>query len=706
MALGPQKFPLRITNIHHHVHLRFHLPQISMQPALVAMHKPHTKHTRTRTGCLNCRRKKRKCDERRPVCGTCRRREESCVWGVQLKFLTENAKGISDEHPSMRKLRAKRQNSCFEILDVTEDVIRDYDSASPPLMDDDFNYGGDDDGVVGVSCHGDRGSTGYTHTRKADGTSLMDEDAIISPSSVEHTLLGGYSEWVDTSSPSSLRQTESAVANLIYLSQGGSRTDPRCDEQSNIASSSFGLWPLDISEYSDLQLDDDGIFLPGTAYHELHSTLRSHLIQEVRSNDPTRPPSPLPTLEELDVISEEVDDIVDDLSTAEQTVISRDQILSREEEVLLWRNWFDEIAPWLDKFDNDQHFKHVIPTMAPSNSFLQYSVLALSARQIELKETTLPHDRSLLLYQQAIHLLLPHLPSRTTAVIASCVILCVLEMVSCSPKAWRRHLDGCACLLSAVGISGFSSGVEGALFWCFARMDVCGGLISSVKTLIPISQWAPGSGVDADVELFKTKMTDFHNWANFAVYLVALVLDFLETTALDAGGRLELWMKLWGYIAEWHDLRPAALHSIVTLPSSEKSPFPTVLFSNPAAISGNQLYHTASLLMLQNRPAGLRLSSLGTSSSSVAIGAAARCSTKARSILWHARQVCGISISNDHHGAWTNALQPIWIAGRCMSHPAEHKAILELLDKIERESGWSTRWRADDLREFWGDLGE
>ncbi|VUC26073.1 unnamed protein product [Clonostachys rosea] len=678
-----------------------------MQPALIDAPKPPPKHTRTRTGCLNCRRKKRKCDERRPACGTCRRRQEKCTWGVQLKFLAENAKGISDEHPSMLKLKSKRQNDCFEILDVTEDVIRDYDSGSPPLMNDEFT-GGDDDHIVGVGCYGDRdtGSTYASRSRRTDGTSLMDDDSNFSSSFVENTLLAGCSEWVDGSSPSSLRQTESAVANLIYLSQGGSRTDVRCDEQSTFASPSFGLWPLDMGEYSDLQLDEDGIFLPGTAYHELHSTLRSHLIQEVKSNDPTRPPSPLATLGELDTIGEEVDDIAHDPSTAEHTLISRSQIINREEEVLLWRNWVGEIAPWLDKFDNDQHFKHIIPTMAPSNSFLRYSVLALSARQLELKEKTLPHDRSLLLYQQAIHLLLPHLPSRTTAVIASCVILCVLEMGSCSPKAWRRHLDGCACLLSAVGISGLSSGVEGALFWCFARMDVCGGLISSVKTLIPISQWAPGSGVDADVEMFKTKRNDFHSWANFAVYLVALVLDFLGTTVLDAQGKVELWVKLWGYIAEWYDLRPAALHSIVTLPSSEKSPFPTVLFSNPAAISGNQLYHTASLLMLQNRPPGLRLSSLGTVLTSDPIGPAERCSTKARSILWHARQVCGISISNDHHGAWTNALQPIWIAGRCMSHPAEHKAILELLDKIERESGWSTRWRADDLREFWGDLGE
>jgi len=35
---------------------------------------------------------------------------------------------------------------------------------------------------------------------------------------------------------------------------------------------------------------------------------------------------------------------------------------------------------------------------------------------------------------------------------------------------WRRHLDGCACLIQSLGINGFSGGMEQALFWCFARM--------------------------------------------------------------------------------------------------------------------------------------------------------------------------------------------------------------------------------------------
>lgn len=34
-----------------------------------------------------------------------------------------------------------------------------------------------------------------------------------------------------------------------------------------------------------------------------------------------------------------------------------------------------------------------------------------------------------------------------------------------------------------------------------------------------------------------------------------------------------------------------------------------------------------------------------------------------------------------------------------MSHPSEHRAILQIYETIEREMGWATKWRADDLEE-------
>ena len=121
-------------------------------------------------------------------------------------------------------------------------------------------------------------------------------------------------------------------------------------------------------------------------------------------------------------------------------------------------------------FDEQQHFKTKVPLLAQSSLPLIYAMLAISARQIErAKKLQGDHD-SLQLYQESIRSLTPQLLTRDPNVMATCVILCVLEMMSASPSNWRRHLDGCAALLSSHSINGFSGGLLQAVFWCYARM--------------------------------------------------------------------------------------------------------------------------------------------------------------------------------------------------------------------------------------------
>ncbi|RBQ96796.1 hypothetical protein VDGD_00765 [Verticillium dahliae] len=682
-------------------------------PLSISIPRSKPKKKRTRTGCLNCRRKKRKCDEAHPACGGCARRREVCRWGLKVTFRDENAQTICRDHPSMKA--PKRRPKGFEILDVTDEVIREYHN---PI---DFEVDSEEGESPRCQAVPSPVRRRYEEPRGNRQLCLPMESANLR--NQEPTDLADFG---DSPSAASHIITDSAVANLLLFSQGGANAshDLASSLSQHTQFDSLERLPVNPIVHESPSLEhvfefgeqlfspegsyDDGIFLPGSAYHELHSTLRNHLIQEVRSNVPTRPGTPTQGVEN---VYKEHSVRSGTSSTNDEVLIQNDLAsdhepprLSKQEEIVLWKNWFEEISPWLDKFDNQCNFQNVLPTIARDHDHLRYSMLALSARQLELKDSNRATDRSLALYQEAIHLLLPQLSTRTTPVIASCVVLCVLEMCSCSPKAWRRHLDGCASLMEAVQMTGFSGGLEQALFWCFARMDVCGGLISSVKTLIPASRWtgsprSASSSLDADVALFRSTTT-FDMWANYSVYLVAQVLDLLAPLAAanpgglffdgprsDAGYRTS-WARLWRHVEAWHALRPPAMHHVLATPSTPSDPFPTVLYSNAAAVSGNQLHHTAALLMLQNRPPGLRLA------------------PRPRSALWHARRICGISMTNHHHGAWTNSIQPLWIAGRCMSHPAEHAAILELLGRIERESGWGTKWRADDLKDFWGDLGE
>ena len=338
--------------------------------------------------------------------------------------------------------------------------------------------------------------------------------------------------------------------------------------------------------------------------------------------------------------------------------------------------------------------------MAKSHPHLKYSIMAVSARQMERRGVWNYHSpNSLALYQHAIHLLLPQLTTRSTPVIASCVILCVLEMLSCSPKAWQRHLDGCATLLQAVGIHGFSGGLEQSIFWCFSRMDVCGGIISSARTLIPVSAYTPHTDLRGAIQLFRSTK-DFGTYANQACFLLAHAVDLLASIGSDMTGTLfsystsaaardftERWKDLWVIIDEWYQFRPDEMHPVFTSHAADAA-FPTILFSSAAGISGNQMYHTAAVLMLQHKPPAVDVTS------------------KPRSILWHSRRIVGISRSNGHHGCWTNSLQPLWIAGKVFQSPEEHRIIVDILEKIERESGWATKWRIDDLREWWATVEE
>lgn len=93
---------------------------------------------RTRSGCLNCRKKRRKCDEGKPTCLRCRKRGETCQWGMRVTFREANTQMLVHGCPRQSKNRTQKT---FQIMDVTSEVIRDYHQSSPtdtaqhPLLD-------------------------------------------------------------------------------------------------------------------------------------------------------------------------------------------------------------------------------------------------------------------------------------------------------------------------------------------------------------------------------------------------------------------------------------------------------------------------------------------------------------------------------------------------------------------------------------------
>jgi hypothetical protein len=462
------------------------------------------------------------------------------------------------------------------------------------------------------------------------------------------------------------------------------------------------LWQSPMADSPDTTMS-----YPNAAYKNLHNMLYNHMVETARNTASTRQGSPdlfshesttksndAPQMSSHDWPKKQVHE------PGSKSILSNFTKISESRKIELWRNYLDEVAIWLDMFDSERHFQLQIPQLAKSAEHLQCSVLALSARQMERKDPDRPYIESLGLYQEAIRLIIQELHTMDTAVIASCVLLCVLEMMSSSPRAWGRHLDGCAMLLEAAGVNGVVGGVRQSIFWCFARMDVWGGFLGDTLTKIPTNRWFVPSKPMVDAISHLKEGSGCDSYANYSVFLCASVVNVISNRADSSVSEYGAepaskstfsarWKALFDLLEDWYKRRPRDMQPIISFSSAlgeQQHPFPSVLYSNSPAINGNQLYHAATILMLQEKPKDVYLPK------------------NAKSILWHARQICGIAASNYGHGPWINALQPLWIAGKLMSHVTEHKAILDILASIERETGWATAWRAQDLKDYWGDV--
>ncbi|KAI6088172.1 hypothetical protein F4821DRAFT_258342 [Hypoxylon rubiginosum] len=159
------------------------------------------------------------------------------------------------------------------------------------------------------------------------------------------------------------------------------------------------------------------------------------------------------------------------------------------------QNWVIECAPFLDKFDEDRHFGIQVPLLAQNSPALLYATLAFSARQMERKAYPQQQksDDSLQLYQESIRLLASSLPTKDPDMLVTACILAVLELMSNNSPNWRRHIERCAGLFDLFGVNGFSGGLLQAVFWCYARMELCGAIISrgAESTVLPLEKWVP-----------------------------------------------------------------------------------------------------------------------------------------------------------------------------------------------------------------------
>ncbi|KAK1854127.1 alkaline phosphatase family protein [Colletotrichum chrysophilum] len=381
--------------------------------------------------------------------------------------------------------------------------------------------------------------------------------------------------------------------------------------------------------------------------------------------------------------------------------------VSKTEQAHLMTAYLRETGTWCETTDSEKHFTvKSIHSMMESRAFVA-AAQALSSRQVDTLRGR-QRQTALELYQYTIRLLIYQDPSEAdTSILATCTLLCVYEMMASSVSEWRRHLNGCAGLLKSRNWKGCSKGIIKSCFWAFARIDIWAAFIIGQTTLLSTTCWVENDSIPA-VSAAAAVSGDIDDYCNLAILIFAKIINLIAhnppSPRISAAHRVTMTEDLWKDLSIWWKFRPRDVCPLLREePRGSGNPFPTVVFTTSAA---------SSILLLET---GL------VSSSST--------EKELSDPIWHARELGGLSISNDSHANWVNHLQPLFIAGRALAktsrwggplletQPAdtyddcfgngeeyalEKLALLKQLARIEKETGWKTSDRSAELRRLWG----
>lgn len=221
---------------------------------------------------------------------------------------------------------------------------------------DSTSYRADDEPHMQMDMSPDS-HTSFPHSSHSHHSGYSERNAVATQSAPQHNLV--------TNPPSvgSGTHTEDAAAELLALRYLPNQTS-QCQSTPAMFGSNFEMRaPPNMDVLCDLREpplrdqnifnDQDGIFLPGSAYRELHSTLRDHLIYTARSNAPTRNGTPEPQQPDMGFFERgppkfSGGGVVDRTGSDPESVrSSKPPEITPQREYVLWKTWIDEIAPWV-----------------------------------------------------------------------------------------------------------------------------------------------------------------------------------------------------------------------------------------------------------------------------------------------------------------------------------------------------------------------
>ncbi|CAL3971463.1 unnamed protein product [Diplocarpon coronariae] len=373
------------------------------------------------------------------------------------------------------------------------------------------------------------------------------------------------------------------------------------------------------------------------------------------------------------------------------------KVLTSPEEVLFMQVFVEEVGLWMDSLDSEKHFSRILPFHALTEPMLLNAFLACGARHLTLVNPRYHEDRALFYYDTATTQLLRSLqnPDRDTGCCATtAVILNVYEIMSERAMQRMNHIAGARALIKECGWNARSTGIGAACFWLNVGMELLSCLHFNWQVAWDPDQW----GVDMNLQP-ETAVGREELWVHRMLYIVGKIANFRasiprfrEASPHDEQLRLQSryaeWQRLKELCDRWDASVPRTMQPMGYLPAGptrSTSAFAEVWLIKRATIVGRLFYHTAVCLLAQINP----LQSRDTDEMNTMQ-------------MHHAHLICGIVAHVKDRGVASVALRSLAIAAECLTSRREQDEVLEIFEKIRKETGWKVGFISTELKTRWG----
>lgn len=360
--------------------------------------------------------------------------------------------------------------------------------------------------------------------------------------------------------------------------------------------------------------------------------------------------------------------------------------------------FISEVGIWMDSLDKEKHFSRRIPYHALKCPMLLNALLACGVKHLTLTQQY-SDEKALFYYDTATTQLLRSLqnPERDVEECATtAVVLNVYEIMSEKPTQRMSHIAGARALIRECKWNAKSTGLGAACFWLNVGMELLSCLAFNWQTAWDPETWGVnmdfGTGKDAGSEEI---------WVHRIFYIVAKIANFRasipkfqEPSPHDEQLRVQTRMAEWNDFKDmcekWNNACPRSMHPFGYIyPSQQTGPskslFPNVWLIKRAAIVGRLYYHMALCILAQVNPCASKESEDSRTTQQ-----------------HHAHQVCGIVAHTTDRGVASVSIRSLAIVSEVLTDYAEQQEVVDILERIDRETGWKLAGVVTGLKKRWG----